>query len=167
MGLFLNSQFYFIDLYFCLLWELDYKESWAPKNWCFWIVVLEKTLESLLDCNEIQLVHPKGNQSWIFIGRTDAETETSYFAHLMWRTDSFEKTLMLGMTQGAGRRGQQRMKWLDHFGVTNSMNMSLSQLRELVKDREAWCAGVCGVAKSWTQLSNWTELKWRSGKVNW
>ena len=96
-----------------VIWELNYKESWALKNWCFWTVVLEKSLESPLDCKEIQPVHPKGNQSWIFIGRTDAEAELQYFGHLMWRTDSLEMTLMLGKTEGRRRRGQQRMRLLD------------------------------------------------------
>ena len=95
------------------MWELDYKESWVLKNWCFWTVMLEKTLESALDCKEIQPVHPKGNQSWIFIGRTDVEAELQYLGHLMWRTDSFEKTLMLGMIEGRRRRGWQKMRWLD------------------------------------------------------
>ena len=101
------------------MWELDYKESCALKNWCFWTVVLKKTLESALDCKEIQRVHPKGNQSWIFIGRTDAEAELQYFGHLMQRTDSFENTLMLGKIEGSRRRGQQRMGWLE--STTNSM----------------------------------------------
>ena len=102
------------------MWELDYKESWAPKNWCIWTVVLEKTLESSLDCKEIQSVRPKGNQSWIFIEGLRLKLKFQYFGHLMWRTDSLEKTLMLGKIEG-GRRWQ-RMRWLD--GITDSVDVS-------------------------------------------
>ena len=221
-----SSQSYGFSSGHVWMWDVDDKESWVLKNWYFWTVVLEKTLESPLDCKEIQPVHPKGDQSWVFIGRTNVEAETpilcypqwnlyrceswtikktrlwrtdafkvwcwrrllkfpwtlrrsnqsilkeigpkysleglmlklklQYFGHLMWRTESLEKTLMLGRIEGRRRRWWQRMRWLD--GTTDLTDMSFSKLMVLVMDREVWHAAVHGVAKNWTWQSNWTEL---------
>ena len=137
------------------MWELDCKESWAANNWCFWTVVLEKTLESPLDCKDIQPVHPKGDQSWVFFGRTDVEVETP----ILWPPDAKSwliwKDPDAGKDWGRSRRRQQRMRWLD--GITDSTDMGLVRLQQLVMDREAWRSWGCKESDT-TEWLNWTEL---------
>ena len=145
------------------MWELDHKEGWASKNWCFWTVVLEKTLEGPLNSKEIKPLNPKGNQPWIFIGVTDVEAEAPILCHLMRRANTLEKTLMLGKIEGRRKRGWQGMKWLEY--IADSMDMSLSKLREIMEDRKAWHAAVHGVTKSWTQFSDWTATNKKLGSL--
>ena len=138
------------------MWDLYHKESWEAKIWCFWTVVLEKTLESRLDCMELKPVNPKGNQSWIFIGRSDAEAE----APILWPPDVKSgltgKDPDPGKIKGRTRRGQQRMRRLD--GIIDSKNMNLGKLWGVVRDKEVWCASIHGITKSWAQLGDWTTM---------
>ena len=165
------SQSYDISSSRVQMWKLVHKEGWAPNNWCFWIVMLEKTFESPLDCKEIKLVNPKGNQPWIFNRRTVAEAETP----ILWPPDAkswlTEKTLMLGRIEGRRRRVRQRTRWM--VSLTNSTDMSLGKLGEIVNDREAWHAAVLGGAKSdfghdWAteQQSGWNLLLTWMGKLD-
>ena len=157
-----SSQGYGFSSSHIWMWELDYKESWMPKTWCFWTLVLDKTLESPLDCKEIQPVHPKGDQSWIFIGRTDAEAETP----ILWPPDVKYWLIWKGADGGKDWRqeekGRQRMRWVGD--ITDSMDMSLSKLWGLGMEREARCAAIHGlqkVGRDWvTELNWWDQMPW-------
>ena len=149
-----SSQGYSFSSGHVCKWELDYKESWVLKNWCFWTVVLQKTLESPLACKEIQPVHPKGDQSWVFIGGLILKLKLQYFGHLMCRADSLEKILMLGKTEGRRWRGRQRMRWLDGlnghgFGWTSGVGDGQGGL--------ACCGSRCHKESDMTEWLNWTE----------
>ena len=163
------SQSYGFSSSWVWMWELGYEESWALKNWCFRTVVLEKTPESPLDCKEIQPVHLKGISPEYSLEELMLKLKFQYFGHQMWRTDSLEKTLIMGKIEGRKRRGQQRMRWLD--GITDSLDINLSKYLELVMDREAWRGAVHEITKSHTRLSDWTDMDhlqtWFSCWVGW
>ena len=145
------------------MWELDHKESWAPKDWCFWTVILEKTLESPWTARRANQSILKEISPGCSLEGLMLKLKLGYFGHLMWETDSLEKTLILGKTEGKRRRGWQRMRRLD--SITDSMDMNWNKLQEIVKDRDGWCAIVHGVAKSQTQLSYWKPTTNKYTKV--
>ena len=145
-----------VVMYGCESWTI--RKTWMLKNWCFWTVISKKTLESSLNCKDIQPVSPKINQSWIFIGRSDTEAQSP----ILWPPNgknwyfSLEKFLLVGKIEGRRRRERQRVRWLD--SITDSMDITFCSPEELVMDREVWCAAVHSVANSWTWLSEWNEV---------